>query len=176
MKLSKETFSKYGITIRLVNETDAEFLYALRTDMKLGRFLSKTSGTVADQQEWIKKYKQREQEGKEYYFMAVSQDGERYGTSRLYDFDERSFTVGSWLFFKDAPTGVAIKTDILVREIGFEELGFNFCKFDVRKDNKSVLRYHRAFGPTVIAESELDIYFLLEKDAFYSYRNKLLKI
>lgn len=176
MKLSSETFTKYGITIRLVNETDAEFLYNLRTDIVLSRFLSTTSGTVEDQQEWIKKYKQREQRGEEYYFMAVGPDGERYGTSRLYHFDEESFTIGSWLFSKEAPTGVAIRTDILVREIGFEELGFNFCKFDVRKDNKSVLRYHRAFGPTEISESELDIYFLLGKDAFYNYRNKLLKI
>lgn len=171
-----KTINRYGVNMRLVEPDDAAFILSLRTDEKLGRFLSPTHHDVGRQTAWLEEYKERESRGQEYYFIAVGENGERYGTTRLYDFEEEKFTTGSWLFSRNTPLGVAIKADIIGREIAFENLGFEVCKFDVRKDNKSVIKYHKAFKPTIVGEDDDIIYFELDKPSFYNYRNKLLKI
>lgn len=173
--LKKDIYNRYGIRVRLISESDAEFILALRQGER-ARFLSKTEGDVETQREWIRNYKQREEDGVEFYFVAEDEDGTRYGTTRLYNFDATSFTTGSWLFSKDAPQGMAIKTDIIGREIAFEELGFTLCRFDVMKDNKSVIRYHMGYRPRVIHEDEHSLYFELGKEDFYKYKERLLKL
>ncbi len=58
MKLSADfTFEKYGLSLRFVNEGDAEFIIKLRTDPKLGRFIHPTSPDVELQKKWIREYK-----------------------------------------------------------------------------------------------------------------------
>jgi RimJ/RimL family protein N-acetyltransferase len=175
-KLLKSVYQKYGITIRLVEESDAEFIVSLRTNEKLGRFLSQTGSSVEEQRKWIKAYKTREVAGEEYYFIAVGEEGNRYGTTRLYNLEADSFTTGSWLFAEKAPSGMAIKTDLIGRELAFEELGYDICRFDVRKDNKKVIRFHKSFNPRVIKENDLDIYYELDKASFYKFRDKLINI
>jgi hypothetical protein len=175
-KLSKSVYQKYGITVRLVEESDAEFIVNLRTNEKLGRFLSQTDGNVDEQRKWIKAYKAREAAGEEFYFIAVGEQGEQYGTTRLYHFEANSFTTGSWLFAENTPAGVAIKADLIGRELAFEELGYEICKFDVRRDNKTVIRFHQFFKPKVIMENDLDIYYELDKASFYKFRDKIINI
>jgi hypothetical protein len=84
--------------------------------------------------------------------------------------------VGSWVFLDESPAGIAIKGDIATREIAFEQLGFGTCKFDVRKENKTVLKYHYGYKPLLVAEDELNFYFELNKQDFYKQRDKLIKI
>lgn len=175
-KLTDTTYSRYGVNLRLVDESDAAFIVQLRNDEKLGRHLSKSSASVEDQKAWIRSYKAREARAEEYYFIAVGENGERYGTTRLYNLEEDSFTTGSWLFSSDAPYGTAIKADLIGRELAFEELGYEICKFDVRKDNKTVIRYHKSFQPKVIKETELDVFYELDKASFYKFRDKLINI
>jgi hypothetical protein len=175
-KLIKSVYQKYGITIRLVEEADAEFIVSLRTDEKLGRYLSHTRVSVDEQRKWIKAYKIREALGEEYYFIAIGEQGERYGTTRLYNLEVDSFTTGSWLFSESAPTGMAIKTDLIGRELAFEELGYEICKFDVRRENKKVIRFHQFFMPRMIMENDLDIFYELDKASFNKFRDKLINI
>ena len=54
-----ETIERYGLTVRLVDEDDAEFIYTLRTNSKLSRYISNTDEILENQVEWIKKYKIR---------------------------------------------------------------------------------------------------------------------
>ena len=63
------TLDKYGLHVRLVNEDDAAFIVKLRTDERLGQFIHATSPDVEQQKAWIRKYKEREAEGLEYYFI-----------------------------------------------------------------------------------------------------------
>lgn len=166
---------KYGITLRLVEEEDAAFIVALRTDEKLSRFLSLTSNDVEAQKEWIRKYKIREQQGQEYYFVAMYQ-GQVYGTTRIYNIEPNCFEVGSWLFSNNTPSGVSILADIIAREYAFEKLNTDICKFEVRKNNLSVVKYHKGYKPTLVRETDQDYFFTLERKTFETYKNKLLTI
>lgn len=166
---------KYGFNLRLAELEDAKFILSLRTNPLLNQFLSATSDDLEKQIEWIRQYKQREKNNQEYYFVAEI-DGIKYGTTRLYNFDELSFEAGSWLFSKETPAGLAIKADIIGRRFGFEALNATYCKFKVRKENKSVIRYHMGYQPTLITEDELNYYFKLSRANFENHSEKLLKL
>lgn len=170
------SINKYGIILRLVEEEDADFIFSLRTNSLLNQHISPTSTEIIDQLKWLQNYKLREMQRSEFYFIAEDLIGRKYGTTRLYNFDEKSFEVGSWLFSPESPAGMAIKADIICREIGFNFLNAEFCRFNVRKKNKSVLRYHLAYKPTKIDEDEFNLYFILSKEDFYTHKNKLLKL
>lgn len=174
-ELKSSYLQHYGINQRLVNETDADFIFRLRTDPLLSQFLSKTDGSVEDQVQWIKKYKEREVQKLEFYFITEVEN-ERKGLNRLYNFDSNSFEIGSWLFMQDTQSPVAILSDLAARDFGFGDLRFDFCRFEVRKDNKSVLNYHKLFSPEKYGEDEKSLFFQLSKDQYIQTRNKLLKI
>lgn len=169
------TIRKYGVVMQLVTEQDAQFIVDLRLN-KRNKYISKTDPDVPKQIEWIKKYKIREENQLEYYFIVKDIDGTSWGTTRIYNFQNNEFEVGSWVFLENAPGGIAIKADIIAREMAFEVLNFEICKFEVRKDNKKVLRYHYGYQPTVVAEDDLNFYFKLDKASFYRQRDKLLKL
>jgi len=168
---------KYGLELRFVEEHDAAFIVHLRTDETLSRHMSYTSPDIDQQVNWIREYKKREANGQEFYFMAVDeQTKERLGTTRLYNFSAEEFEVGSWLFAQNPESGgKAILADILTRRFAFE-LGYEQCKFEVRKLNKSVLRYHSGFKPQLVGEDDQCFYYRLTKEKFESYSEKLLKI
>lgn len=168
-----EPIYRYGIVLRLVDENDAEFIYKLRNNDELNKFISYTSPFVEDQIDWIRSYKEREKAGLEYYFIAEDQLGNRYGTIRLYHFEEESFEIGSWLFYPNSPMGMAVKAHFIGFEIGFEMLKAEFARFDIRKKNSAVLRYMKDFEMVLVKEDELNYYFTLSKEKFYERRRKI---
>lgn len=167
--------SKYGVSLRLVTPEDAEFIVKLRT-AENATHISRTSSSVEDQQKWLIAYKEREIESKEFYFVVEDESGTPWGTTRIYNIEENSFETGSWIFLKGTPAGIAIKGDILGRDFAFKLLQVGMCKFEVRKANKSVIRYHLGFKPVQTGEDEDNFYFRLSKTDFYSYSSKLLKL
>ena len=165
--------NRYGISLRLVEEGDAEFISKLRSDEKLSKFLSYTSPEIIDQVKWIQNYKTKEKAGLEYYFVALDQSGVKYGTIRLYNLDEKSFEIGSWLFQSNSPIGIAVKAHFIGFETGFEVLKAEYCKFEIRKLNSTVIKYMKDFETTLIGEDELNFYYTLSKENFYKRRSKL---
>ena len=116
-------------------------------------------GTVESQKEWIKNYKQREKDKKEFYFLIESKDEEKLGLVRMYDFRNDSFCWGSWLIKEDAPKTTAIESALQIYEFGFYSLGFEKSHFDVRKGNDKVISFHQRFGAKIVDEDELDYFF-----------------
>lgn len=167
---------RYRLKLRLVDKSDAEFILSLRTNSQLETFISKTSSSLSDQEEWIAQYKHRENRGQEFYFIATDLHGKAYGTTRLYNFESESFEVGSWIFSKDSPSGMAVKADIIAREFGFDNLGFLKCRFQVRKANLNVLKYHKAYNPDLLFQDELSYYFELDKESFITHSQKLIRL
>lgn len=174
--LEFNSIEKYGIKLRLVELTDAEFILRLRIDEKLGAHISSTSPSLNDQIDWLKSYKEREKIGLEYYFITVDDNGTQLGTTRLSELDGDLFEQGSWLFDKNAPEGAAVKADIITKEIGYDILEFETGKFDVRKSNTKVLKYHKGYNPILVKENELNYYFNLNKNSFKIRRDKLIKL
>ena len=109
-----------NINLRTVTEEDAEFIYTMRQNKDKTKYLSKVIGTVESQKEWIKNYKQREENKKEFYFVIESKDKEKLGLVRMYDFQDDSFCWGSWLIKEDAPKTTAIESALQIYEFVFE--------------------------------------------------------
>ncbi len=167
--------TKYGIQLKLVDIEDAGFIMQLRNNTSLNSFISPTSTQLKDQVNWIKEYKKREKAKLEYYFITII-NGKKLGTTRLSELDTQSFELGSWVFLRESPAGAAVKADILTKEIGFETLGFDYCKFNVRKANKTVLKYHQHYQPSIVKEDDLDLYFQLSVSNFNTHKTKFLKL
>jgi RimJ/RimL family protein N-acetyltransferase len=163
------------IDLRLCEIEDAAFICSLRSDPELNRFLSPSSNVTSDQEAWIIKYKEREAAQQEFYYIILDKAGEPVGCVRLYDFQGISFSWGSWILNKKAPRRAALESAVIVYEIGFEELGFKKCHFDVRKDNLRVHAFHRRFGASKVSENSLDIFYNYSHDKFLSVKEKYLK-
>lgn len=167
---------RYGLQYRLVEGSDAEFIVKLRNNSKLVRFIHSTSNSVLEQIEWTKLYKKREEKGQEYYYIFENNKGTKLGISRLYNIQKDNFTHGSWVFTPTAPAGSAILGDIIVREIGFKLLKRRKNIFDVRRNNKEVIKYHMRYCPDVIKRDELNIYYELNLQNFERGKQNYLNI
>ena len=167
---------RYGITLRLVEIEDAEFILKLRTDSVLGKYISSTSSSLEKQKTWIEDYKKREAAGIEFYFI-VEKDGVKYGTTRIYDVRNGGFETGSWVFSPDAPESVPILAGIVCRELAFNQFPeATYVRFNVRKANKKVLRYHKMYNPKLVSEDEENNFYVLDKDKWIEKKNNILKM
>ena len=164
----------YGknINMRTVTTEDAEFIYNMRQNQNKTKYLSKVTGTVESQKEWIKNYKQREENKKEFYFVIESKDKRKLGLVRMYDFQDNSFCWGSWLIKEDAPKSTAIESALQIYEFGFYSLGFEKSHFDVRKENDKVIAFHQRFGAKIIDEDKLNYFFNFEKSDYEITKKK----
>ena len=138
---------RYGLTYRFVNEGDAEFIYRLRSDATLSKYIHDIHGGVEQQVEWIRKYKERESLGQEYYFIFYKED-KPVGLNRLYSFHDTTYTGGSWVMVPNSPMEVVLAVPLIVREIAFEEMGMTFeDNYDATHvDNKKVIKFNKMFG------------------------------
>ncbi|WP_185267783.1 GNAT family N-acetyltransferase [Halopseudomonas xiamenensis] len=161
------------IRMRLVEEEDAEFILALRLDENYGKYLSSTDASVSKQRQWIRRYKQDEQAGIQYYFIIERLDGVRCGTVRVYDLREDSFCWGSWILNQEKTRYAAVESAFLVYQFGFEELGFAQSHFDVMKDNQRVIAFHQKMGAEVVGEDEQNLYFTIQKADVAESKKKL---
>lgn len=176
LKLNSDfQYHKYGIDVRLVNERDADFILKLRVNSKLSRYIHFTENNLDKQIEWIRSYKLREAEGKEYYFI-YSVAGKYIGVNRLYDIKKDNLTAGSWICAEGIPYNYSILTSVIGREIIFDILGYSIYQFDVRKKNIKVLKFHQSLGGKIYDESELDYYLTLTKEDFNKNKKNLLRL
>ncbi len=142
--------TRYGLSFRFVNEGDAEFIYKLRSDSQLSKYIHDIQGGVQQQVVWIKAYKQREAAGEEYYFIYFK-DGEPVGLNRLYSFHDTTFTGGSWVMVPNSPMEVVLATSIINREVAFEDLGMELeDDYDATHiENKKVIKFNKMFGAKI---------------------------
>lgn len=171
----RELISK-TIKMRLIREEDAEFILSLRLDERYNKFLSSVDDNLAAQKEWIKKYKQDEEAGVQYYFIIETKDSRNCGTVRLYDFRAESFCWGSWILNEDKTKYAALESAFLVYQFGFEELGFKKSHFDVRKANLKVIDFHKKFGAVETGEDEDNYYYEISQESVQRIKNKFSKI
>ncbi len=174
-KVEQILLNKFNIKPRLVTENDAEFILSLRLNEQRGKFLSPTQNDIEIQRCWISSYKEREKQDQEYYFIFVN-DGIKYGLNRVYNVNKFSFEIGSWLFSQDTPEGASILADLYTRDFAFEHYQLNECHFEVRKENKSVVNYHKKFNPILLKEDAKNYYFKLTKENYEIFKNKILKL
>ncbi|GEN72503.1 MULTISPECIES: GNAT family N-acetyltransferase [Chryseobacterium] len=165
-----------GIKLRFVEADDASFIVSIRNNEKKSRFISKTSQDVEAQKQWISDYKKREQQKKEFYFIAVDENNEDYATYRVYKIDSGLPEIGSWVSKPDySNIKNSIKVDIAVKDFVLNELNFDILQFEVRKQNASVNSYHKLFQPELIRSDDENNYYLLKRDTFNTILPDILK-
>jgi hypothetical protein len=169
--------NNYNIKFRLVEETDAEFIVRIRTDINKSRYISPTDKDLDKQKKWIKEYKNREANKEELYFIAIDENNVEFATYRLYNRTKKTIEIGSFISVPlyHNPINV-IKVDIIMKAYIYDILYFENLIFEVRKANISVVNYHKKFGPTLINEDELNYYFSLNKKSFYSNKHQFEKL
>jgi len=165
---------KYGIQVRLVEESDAEFILKLRTDPQLARFIHETDDNVEKQRDWIREYKKREAEEKDFYFI-YAKDGASFGVNRIYDIQPDRATYGSWVCQKGLPFELPVLSLMILYEILFEQLQIA-CYTETRKQNKKVVKTTLLFGAEQISEDDLYYYYVVRKEKFYEKRDQILKL
>lgn len=168
------TYSKYGLTVRLVREEDAPFILKLRTDKKLSRFVHSVDNSLEKQIEWIRKYKKREAQGKDYYFIYFSGD-KPIGVNRFYNITKNSATSGSWICSSDAKFEENIATNFISSEIG-EIFEIPLGPYNVSKGNSHVLKFHLSMGAIIIDENEQEYTLLSNLEKYKKAKEKYVKL
>lgn len=160
------------VSMRFVEESDAEFILSLRLDSRYNNFLSKVDANLDGQKSWIRQYKDDEREEKQFYFIIERNDGTPCGTVRIYDIRSDSFCWGSWILNEDKTRYAALESAMLVYEFGFYRLNFNKSHFEVMKENNRVVNFHKKFGAVEIGEDENNFYFEITKESVSLFKDK----
>lgn len=148
---------------------DVEFILSLRTDPGKNRYLSPTTSDVSQQRAFIERY---QQSLTDYYFIICDWKARSLGTVRIYDIQGDSFCWGSWILSADAPTSSAIESALLLYDFAFYSLHYKSSHFDVRKDNLSVVDFHKRFGAFITQMDESNYFFKYPLDSYDSARKK----
>lgn len=166
---------RYGIDVRLVTEEDADFIFELRSNKMLTRHIHAIDDDVNKQIQWIREYKKRENEGREYYFI-YSKNGCPFGVNRVSNIYEYYGLGGSWICSPGTDVSLSMATPFVEHDISFDIIGLDYLVFDVRKANTHVWKFHESTGAVRIGESPLDYYYYLYKDNYNRRKIKFLKI
>ncbi len=158
------TMDKYGLHVRFVEEGDAAFICEIRSNPKAVKFLHSGADDIERQVQWIREYKKRESEGKDFYFVFETPQGEKLGVVRMYSINENSFTTGSWAFKLNAPKGASILADIICKEFGFELYPDSVCLWDANEDNTTVLNYGKSYNPQLLRREGKQMFFSCTKE------------
>ncbi|AVM52304.1 GNAT family N-acetyltransferase [Bacteroides zoogleoformans] len=175
------TYEKYGLHARLVEESDAEFIFRLRSDATRSKYIHDIEGGVENQVEWIRNYKKREEEGTDYYFIFY-RDEIPVGLNRIYSIHDRTYTGGSWVMAPEASMEEVIACPIMMREIAFEVCGMEFeDDYDAcHVDNKKVIKYNLMSGMKICKHFQdvkgEYVAMSMTKEDFESHKPKLLKM
>lgn len=167
--------NRYGLFARLVNESDVDFILSLRTDKELTKYIHPTEESRENQLNWIKNYKLREAEGREYYFIFFY-NGEPVGLNRVYNRSELYATSGSWLCKPGIEDWIPIAINFTFNDILFEILDIKLVVCDVRINNKKVNKYHVLIGDQKIYQSDIDNFYYRTVDTFVPKRDKFVKL
>lgn len=149
-------FKGCSTRLRPVTMDDAEFIFNARTLENRNQYLSPIDGTVDNQREWLKKYFLRHADRLEYYWVIEDTNHNSHGLIRIYDINwsDRSFLIGSWLILPGAPLLMAQESTALCYEYAFHELQLETCRFDVMRNNRKVIRFHRCYAREVSSDEE----------------------
>ena len=159
------------LSFRDAGVNDAGFILSLRTDIEKSRYLSAVSGELAEQQAWLARYAQADDQA---YFIIEYQDAQ-IGTIRLYDPQGDNFCWGSWVLAQGSPANAALESALMVYAYALDHLGFTAAHFDVRQGNERVWRFHERFGAVRVRETVLDYWYRLDLPAIQSARRRYAK-
>lgn len=175
IKLQKDfQLNKYGLHLRLVNENDAEFILNLRTSPQLSKYINKTTNDTTNQINWLKQYKERENEGLEYYFI-YSYNNEYVGLNRIYhrNTELNEAIGGSFVFKQGCLIELPILATLILFDLAFNTLNIDKMLGDIRLGNKKVIKFHEILNVHFTDRDELNQYYDYDRMTFNTVKCKL---
>lgn len=149
----------HNLVFREATPADAQFIVTLRTDETKRKHISPTSADVQRQTAWLEAYAK---DTSQIYFIIMDQAP--VGTVRLYDTRQDSICWGSWVLKSGVPISYALESALMVYHFA-RTCGFTKAHFDVRRENKSVWKFHERFGAERTSETELNYYYRITSAA-----------
>lgn len=143
MKSLPEIHGQY-VSLRALLPSDAEFLFDLRSDRVLNRFLNDGPPSLDAQRTWMEGYFKREND---HNFVVVSRrDGQPKGTVAIIDIDavKKRAEPGRWLVRGESRE--SIEADLLSNRYAFDTLGLETLYFSIFTGNAPVISYHTKCG------------------------------
>ncbi len=170
--IQQEALQGKYVNLREITLNDAAFVVALRCSPK-AKYLNPTKNDVSLQQRYIANYFHKKDE---WYFIVEDKVGKALGTIRIYNVCGTRFEAGSWLMSNEANIAQSLEGEYLLKNYAYHILGFHVNHFEVRKANKKVIQFHKAYGARIVRECEMDYFFELTKDEFDYNKHKILEI
>lgn len=128
-----------GYRLRPVKLSDAQLIIDIRIeDMERNQFINRISADVAQQEAWIRKYLEREND---YYFVIEnSLSGKAEGLIGIYDIENNKGEWGRWVVKKSSLA--AIESVDLIFKAAFDHIGLDevFCR--TIENNTAVVSFH----------------------------------
>lgn len=166
-----------SLRIRLARPEDAAYLFGLRVNSALNTHLSAPPASIQAQVTWLERYREREAEGREYYFVLQNRrTGRDCGVVRIYDMQPQSFSWGSWILDDNKPRLAAVESALFIYDFGLGLLDFPASHFEVRHGNERVIQFHERMGAQRIREDEESAYFSLSRSDLCRHLPPLLSL
>lgn len=161
------------ISLRSVEENDAEIILKWRIDENISKYLNKVDNDIEKQKNWIRE--QRSREG-DYYFLIIDNEKNPVGTISLYniDYEKKEGLFGRWICLSPI---FAVESVILIHELGFECLSLNRIISKTVSNNIPVINFHKRFGASYVKDNikEGDFYlteYEILKENYYLIKEK----
>lgn len=159
------------VNLRNVNVKDSEFILSLRCNPDKAKYIHQTEYNIEKQNTYINNCLNKENE---WYFIIENKQNEPIGTYRIYDVDKESFCIGSWLMKDNSNAFETLEGEYLALNFAFDTIKINKFRYDVRKGNKKVIKYHLLTGGKIVSENEKDYFFIHEKEDYLKSYRKLI--
>lgn len=152
-----------NLYLDLVREEDAEFILELRNNPDLNKYISYTDVSLEKQKDWIKKYKEREKEEKEFYFIIrIKNTLLKCGTVRIYNITEENVTWGSFILNRERPDGASYEVIKETLKFIFNLLKINTVLLDVKKENYKAIHIYEKSGFKKFDEDKENFFYILK--------------
>jgi len=175
LSLSNSKKEPHLLQVIFAKENDAEFILGLRTNPSKNKYLNYTEPNLENQIIWLNEYKTREERGEELYYI-IYENNIPVGTIRIYNINENDCTTGSWLFSSNTYQLTPIISELLIYEIVYNILKKSTVLFDVRKENKKVVTYHKLKRITLINEDEENFYYSMSRAEWEESKMKIFNL
>jgi RimJ/RimL family protein N-acetyltransferase len=162
------TFEACGLKVRMISEDDASFIVSLRSDLNRTKYMVTIDNDLHKQRDWIREYKKRERQGKDYYFIYMNMEGVSIGSYRISNIDYvlSSCKVSSWIK-QPGPKSEASAMFIVHRQIIFDILKLKFFFADIHKENSNALKYYEKLDSCRYKEDNDFFYYKVDRSTFY---------
>lgn len=169
-----------SVSLRSVTLEDAAYTYEIRQNKEKTKYIHPVTGTVEDQEQWIKEQIKRVDD---YFFIVIDEKKKKpIGTIGVYNInkDKQTCWAGRTLLY-----GTPIQsteTNYLIFEFIFNELKCLSVYADVNEVNTAAIGLNLQFGAKKIGRKyykELDsnmILFKIDKEKYFKKRSKILKL